>query len=165
MRRRTRAVPGTRRPPREQLASEESGTITPLVLGMTIIAITLVFGIVGATSAHLSRMRLLDAADAAALNASDEVSSASLYDTGVGSALPVSDEAVRSSAASYLARRPRPPRMRQWRVAPGTGAVDGTTAVVVLEGDAELPLVGSALKGIGGTVRITVESRARSDVG
>ena len=70
MRRRTRAVPGTRRPPREQLASEESGTITPLVLGMTIIAITLVFGIVGATSAHLSRMRLLDAADAAALNAS-----------------------------------------------------------------------------------------------
>ena len=39
---------------------------TPLVLGMTIIAITLVFGIVGATSAHLSRMRLLDAADAAA---------------------------------------------------------------------------------------------------
>jgi len=132
---------------------------------MTIIAITLVFGIVGATSAHLSRMRLLDAADAAALNASDEVSSASLYDTGVGSALPVSDEAVRSSAASYLVRRQLPPRMRQWRVAPGTGAVDGTTAVVVLEGDAELPLIGSALKGIGGTVHITVESRARSDVG
>ena len=43
--------------------------------------------------------------------------------------------------------------------------MDGTTAVVVLEGDAELPLIGSALKGIGGTVHITVESRARSDVG
>ena len=55
--------------------------------------------------------------------------------------------------------------MRQWRVAPGTGAENGTTAVVVLEGEAELPLIGSALKGIGGTVRITVESRARSDVG
>jgi hypothetical protein len=50
-------------------------------------------------------------------------------------------------------------------VAPGTGSPDGETAVVRITGDAEVPLVGGLLRALGGSVTITVESRARAPLG
>jgi len=44
----------------------------------------------------------------------------------------------------------------------GTGTPDGATAVVVLRGDAQLPITGGLLSALGRSVTITVEARARA---
>jgi hypothetical protein len=76
----------------------------------------------------------------------------------------VSDSTVRETASAYLAERPRPASLVHWGLAPGTGSPDGETAVVRLTGQADLPLVGELLDALGGSVTITVESRARSEL-
>ncbi|MDF2146345.1 pilus assembly protein TadG-related protein [Knoellia sp. p5-6-4] len=144
-------------------ASRESGQVTLLILGFTLVAAMLVVGTVAVTSVQLSRMRLLDAADGAALDAADSLD-ARAYEGGLGDAVPVSDETVRATAEAYLAERPLPVGMLDWRVAAGTGSPDGRSAVVRLVGEADLPLVGGVLRGLGGSVTLTVESTARSDL-
>jgi hypothetical protein len=141
----------------------ESGQVTVLILGFTIVAILLVVGTAAVTSAQLSRIRLLDAADGAALDAADSLDVAS-YDSGLQGHVAVSDETVQTAAERYLAERPLPVGMEGWTVGAGTGTPDGQTAVVHLVGRADLPLVGSLLDALGGSVTITVESRARADL-
>ncbi len=135
-----------------------------LILGLTMIALLLVVGTVDVTAAHLSRMRLLDAADAAALDAADALD-ARAYRVGVEDAVPLSDATVRESAGSYLASRPMPSGISAWRVESGTGSPDGRTAVVVLTCRADLPMGGAVLDLLGTSVTIHVTSRARADVG
>ncbi len=144
-------------------ASRDSGQVTLLVLGFTLVAAMLIVGTVAVTSVQLSRMRLLDAADGAALDAADSLD-ASAYKGGLGRSVPVSEETVRSTAEAYLAARPLPVGMLGWQVASGTGSPDGQRAVVRLVGEADLPLVGGVLRGLGGSVTLTVESTARSDL-
>ena len=69
----------------------------------------LVAGTVAVTSAHLSRMRLLDLADGAALSAANALDE-SAYDQGVGESVPLSNASVQQRAATYLGSRPRPAR-------------------------------------------------------
>lgn len=145
------------------MARRESGQISLLILGFTLVAAMLIVGTVAVTSAQLSRVRLLDAADGASLDAADSLDQAA-YDRGLGRAVAISDETVRVSAERYLASRPLPVGMDSWAVAAGTGTPDGETAVVRLVGQADLPLVGGVLSALGGYVTITVESRARSDL-
>ena len=142
---------------------DEDGSISLLILGLTLIAVLLVAGTVAVTSAHLSRMRLLDLADGAALSAANALDE-SAYDQGVGESVPLSNASVQQRAATYLGSRPRPARITQWWLAPGTGTPDGRTAVVVIVGEAELPMIGPALRDLGVSVTIRVESRARSDL-
>lgn len=137
--------------------------MTLLVLGFTLVAAMLIIGTVAVTSVQLSRMRLLDAADGAALDAADSLD-ATAYQRGLGTAVRVSDETVRTTAEAYLAERPLPVGMLGWQVASGTGSPDGQSAVVRLVGEADLPLVGAVLRGLGGSVTLTVESTARSDL-
>ena len=137
--------------------------MTLLVLGFTLVAAMLIIGTVAVTSVQLSRMRLLDAADGAALDAADSLD-ASAYQSGLGTAVPVSDETVRSTAEAYLAERPLPVGMLGWQVAAGTGSPDGQRAVVRLVGEADLPLIGGVLHSLGGSVTLSVESVARSDL-
>lgn len=144
-------------------AGDDSGQLSLLILGLTVIALTLIIGATAVTSVHISRMRLLDAADTAALDAVDE-DETGLYTSGVDRTVPVSDEAVRTAAADTLASRALPSGLLSWQVAPGTGAFDGDTAVVRLTGEADLPLVGGLLQGLGGSVTVTVESRAQAQV-
>jgi hypothetical protein len=141
----------------------ESGQVTLLVLGFSLVAILLVVGTVAVTSVQLSRMRLLDAADGAALDAADSLDLAA-YRRGLGEAVAVNDDTVRSTAVDYLAARPRPQSMLAWQVGPGTGSPDGQTAGVRITGRADLPLIGGVLEALGGSVNITVESRARADL-
>lgn len=142
---------------------DEAGTISIFVLGLTVIAVLLVMGAVAVTSAHLSRMRLLDTADAAALSAANALDE-SAYAEGLGQAVPLSDASVRERAAQYLAVTERPASVTAWGLAPGTGSPDGQTAVVALTGEAELPFVGGPLRRLGVSVTISVVSSARSDV-
>lgn len=135
--------------------------MTVLVLGFTVVAILLIIGTVAVTSVQLSRMRLLDAADGAALDAADAFDVAA-YQRGLGGAVGVSPATVQRSANDYLAYQPRPASILAWEVAPGTGSPDGRTAVVRLVGQVEVPFVGALLATVGRSVTITVESRARA---
>lgn len=142
---------------------DDDGQLTVLVLGLTVIAMTVIIGGLAVTSVHISRMRLLDAADAAALAATDE-GAQQIYEGGLGRSLPLTDESVRSVAVEHLAGRERPHGLESWSVAGGTGTPDGSTVVVRLTGEADLPMVGGLIRSLGGSVTVGVESRARADV-
>ncbi len=151
-----------RREPRRR-QRREGGQVSLLILGLSMIALLLVVGTIDVTAAHLSRMRLLDAADAAALDAADALD-ARAYRVGVAEAVPLSDATVRASSGAYLGSRPLPRGISSWRVDPGTGSPDGRTAVVVLTCRVDLPMGGSLLDALGSSVTIHVTSRARADV-
>ena len=142
---------------------DDRGQLSIMVLGLTVIAMTLIIGGLAVTSVQISRMKLLDAADSAALEATDE-GTERIYTSGLGETLPVTDAVVQRSAADHLASRDRPHGIESWAVAEGTGSPDGQTAVVRLQGEADLPLIGGLLESLGGSVTVTVESRARAGV-
>lgn len=142
---------------------EEQGTITVYVLGLAMVMMMLIAGTVAVTSAHLARMRLLDVADGAALSAANALDD-SAYRSGVGASVPLSDASVRQRAAAYVGGHERPTGVVAWRLGTGTGSPDGRTAVVDLTGEAELPMVGAALRELGVRITIHVTSRARSDL-
>ncbi len=141
----------------------EEGQVSLLILGLSLVALLLILGTVAVTSAHLSRMRLLDVADAAALDAADALD-ASAYSRGVGDVVPLSDATVQASAEAYLASRPLPVGISAWQVDAGTGSPDGRTAVVAMSCQADLPMVGPMLDALGASVTVHVVSRARAEV-
>ncbi|QKE85459.1 pilus assembly protein TadG-related protein [Arthrobacter sp. NEB 688] len=150
-----------RPPPRE--VRDERGTITVYFLGLVVVAVTLVAGTVAVTSAHLVRIRLLDAADGASLAAAGALDEGA-YRDGVGDSVPLSTGSVRARAAAYLDSVERPTGVTAWRLGRATGSPDGRTAVVDLSGEAELPLVGGVLRELGVSITVHVTSRARSDL-
>jgi Flp pilus assembly protein TadG len=143
----------------------EEGQIGVLALGLFVLTTLLVLGTVDVTAAQLARMRLLDTADSAALDAADSLDESSAYESGVLDRLALTDESVASAAAAHLARTPRPPGITSWSLVPDTGAEGGDTAVVTLQGTATLPMTGWVLDSLGGSVTITVTSRARAPLG
>lgn len=147
-----------------QVSDPEAGQVSVLIAGLVAIVLTLVLGVVGATSVQLARIHLLDAADAAALDAADEVDEVALYGAGLGTGVPLSGDAVQRAAGAHLAARQLPARLASWEVAPGTGTPDGRTAVVHLRGEAAVPVVSRLLRWVGGGITVHVESRARSDL-
>ena len=142
---------------------DERGQIAVLIIGLSVVAMMLIVVAVAVTSLHLSRMRLIDVADGAALAAADALDEGA-YNRGVGTAVPLSSASVTSEATAYVDRRPLPPNVRAWGLMPGTGTPDGETAVVVMRGVADVPLVGPLLDAINTPVTITVTSRARADL-
>lgn len=141
--------------------SGEQGSMTLLVTGCMAIAVLLVLGTVVATSAQLARVRLLDVADAAALDAADALD-ARAYTSGLGKAVAISGTTVWEAAEGHLAARERPEPITWWSIEPGTGTPDGETAVVVVSGEVSLPVVGPLVDAIGGSVTITVTGAARA---
>lgn len=140
----------------------EAGQISLLILGFSIIALVLIIGGVDVTAVQLARTRLLDASDGAALDASDALDSGSAYDQGLRSAVPITDVSVRKSATEYLAVESLPHGITSWVLTDGTCSPDGQTAVIRLRGTVDIPIAASVLAAFGGSVNITVESRARS---
>ena len=145
-------------------ARSDDGLISILMIGLTAIALTVIMAIVGVTSVQLSRIHLLDAADAAALDASDALAKEVVYSNGLGAGVPLTDETVIGAASQHLDARTMPTRIERWALGPGTGTPDGRTAVVVLTGTARIPVVSPVLDTFGGGVRITATSTARSDL-
>ena len=149
--------PPRRRPgPRAEI-DPESGQISILLIGMLAVALTIVFAVVGVTSVQLSRIHLLDAADAAALDASDALVEQRAYGEGIGAGLPLTDDSVLEAAGAYLAARPLPGRVSAWSLGPGTGSPDGRTAVVV--GAGAMGGLAVAHLGRGGISHIHVTNR------
>ena len=152
------------RPPHLERDQRERGQISLLILGFTVIALMLIIGAVDVTAVQLARTRMLDAADSAALDASDALDNGSAYGKGLGSAIEISNDSVRRSAAKYLVVQPRPHGISSWALVDGTGSPDGQTAVIRLRGTAEIPIAAKVVAAFGGSVEITVESRARSAI-
>ena len=142
----------------------EGGQISLLILGFTVIALMLIIGAVDVTAVQLARARLFDAADSAALDASDALENGTAYSGGLRSAVAISNDSVNQSAARYLALQPRPHGISSWTLVSGTGSPDGQTAVIRLSGTADIPIAAKVMAVFGGSVDITVESRARSEL-
>lgn len=144
--------------------SKEDGQIGVLLIGMVGICLTLIMGIVGVTSVQLSRIQLLDAADAAALDAADTVSPDTVYGEGVGTGVPLTDEEVVEAATNHLQAREAPPQVSDWALVGDSGTPDGRTAVVQLRAQVRIPVVSQALQQFGGSLSVTVRSTARSEL-
>ncbi len=144
--------------------NSDDGQISILLIGMMSVSLLLILGVIGATSMQLSRIQLLDAADAAALDAADSIAESSVYEGGVGDGLQLTSEGVVAAASENLSQRVRPGRVASWNVAGGTGTPDGRTAVVVLQGQATIPVISQALDVFGSSITITAQSSARSDL-
>ena len=68
--------------------SREQGQIGVLALGLFVLAAILVLGAIDVTAAQLARMRLLDAADSAALDAADALDERAAYEGGSSTTWP-----------------------------------------------------------------------------
>lgn len=143
----------------------DRGQISVLIIGLFGVCLLLILGGVDVTAAQIARTRLLDAADAAALDAADAIDEQAAYTAGIGLSVRVSTATVQEAAVRNISTRPKPVGISSWETASGTGSPDGRTAVVVLEGEATLPFTGGVLAALGGSVTITVEGRARADLG
>ncbi|GAA4357885.1 pilus assembly protein TadG-related protein [Angustibacter luteus] len=147
-------------------AGDDSGQLSLLILGYLVVALALVVVVVDATAVHLARTQLLDAADAAALDAADAVDEGGVYGgSGVGGGeggdqIRLTDAAVRRQVRDYLAGYPPPRRLTELTVARGTGATDGASATVVLTGDVRLPIGGWVVAGLSDGISVTVRSTA-----
>jgi hypothetical protein len=148
---------------RATVGTGEQGQLSLLILGYTLIAFCLVAVVVDATSVHLARTQLRDAADAAALDAADALG-AGVYGQTLPDAVPLTDRAVRDQAASDLRDYDPPTRLDQVELAPGTGTLDGRSATVVLTGRARIPLAASVVASFTGGVMISVTSTARAEL-
>lgn len=155
-----RGFPPPRRPP--STARRDDGQVSVLILGLFAIVSLLIVGGIDVTAAQIARVRILDASDAAALDAADSLDEPGAYGQGVGTAVALSDATVQRSAAQNLAARPLPTGVMSWGTAAGTGSSEGHTAVVVVQGVVRLPMTGGLLDALGGSVTVTVESRARA---
>ncbi len=145
-------------------SADDDGQILILLLGYVVVALSLVVVAVDITAVHLARTQLLDACDAAALDAADAEDSASIYRHGIGTAVPLSDASVQAAARSYLREVALPARLEDLRVDPETGTPDGTIAVVGLSARVRLPLLGPVVRAWAGGVTVTVRSQARADL-
>jgi Flp pilus assembly protein TadG len=133
-----------------------------LILGLFALVTLLVLGAIDVTAAQLARMRLLDAADSIALDAADALAEPDAYAHGLPDRLTITDASVRSAAAAHLSQTPLPPGLTRWWLGAPTGSPDGVTAVVTLQGTATLPMTGWVVESLGGSVTVTVTSRARA---
>ena len=142
--------------------ARDGGQVSILIFGLLGVVLLLVLGGVDVTAAQIARARLLDASDSAALEAANALDEASAYSGGIGDSVVVSNGTVERAVEDNLAARPMPYGINAWRTVQGTGTTDGRTAIVVLQGTAELPMTGGLLAALGRSVTITVESRARA---
>jgi hypothetical protein len=146
---------------KRQLAGEQ-GSVTLLVIGCTAILFLLVAVVVDASAVFLARRTLVGHADGAALAAAQQVSEAAVYASGVPGAgpVPLDGTLVRSAAAEHLAARPvdRGPIRDVHLVY--AGLVGDGDVVVVLAGQARLPLVNAVTAGRV-SVPVTAEAQAR----
>jgi len=140
----------------------DDGQISVLILGLFVIAAMLIVGGVDVTAAQLARVRLIDAADAMALDAADALDERAGDGRGLEQGVALTTTSVVTAAQAHLAARPAPDGVSAWRLLPGTGTVDGQSATVVLEGVVDLPITGGMLGALGRSVTIQVQSRARA---
>lgn len=141
----------------------EDGRILVLAAGLFALLGVLVVGGIDVTAVQLAKMRTLNAADSAALEAADSLDQEALYTAGLGAAVPLTDARVHSTAVASLARQELPANVGAWQVT-GASAADPGTARVQVQALVHPPITGGLLAFVGTDVSVTVESRARTTV-
>jgi Flp pilus assembly protein TadG len=84
------------------LSIEESGSVTPLIIGFAVVVALLVGVVVDASAAFLRRQGLDSAADAAALAATDGLQGEQVYTHGLGKHADIDPVAARRYVAEYV---------------------------------------------------------------
>ena len=143
-------------------AGRDDGQVALLILVYALIALSLVAVVVDATAVHLARTQLLDAADAAALDAADAVDEEAVYAGGLAAAVPLTSASVRDQAATYLSSYAAPSHLDDVVLGARTGSPDGASATVELRGRVRLPIGGAVMATWRGGILVTVASTART---
>lgn len=130
----------------------DSGSVTPLAIGLSVIALALIVTGVSVTDLYLAQRKLFALADSAALSAADSFAPA--YGDAPG--VRLSDEGVRRAAHDYL-ERAAPHRFDELHLEPASGSPDGRSARIVLSATVRPVLLSPFLPG-------GVEVRAHSSV-
>lgn len=138
----------------------EDGQIGLLILGLAVVVLTLVVGIVDVTAVQLARVRVYDAADAAAVDAADALAEERAYRTGVAAGLPLTDAGVHAQAARFLAATQRPEHVTAWAIEAASATGDGHAATVTLTATIEVPLADALIASALGPVTVTVAATA-----
>ncbi len=81
---------------------DERGSVTPLIIGFTVVVALLVGVVVDASSAYLTRQGLDSAADAAALAATDGLQGEQVYTKGLGDRAEIDPATARAFVAAYV---------------------------------------------------------------
>jgi hypothetical protein len=84
-------------------ASDERGSVTPLIIGFTVVIALLVAVVVDASAAYLRRQGLNSAADAAALAATDGIQGEQVYTHGLGKRADIDPQSARRYVDAYFA--------------------------------------------------------------
>lgn len=140
----------------------DDGQVALLILVYALIALSLVAVVVDATAVHLARTQLLDAADAAALDAADAVDEKAVYAGGLADAVQLTSASVRDQATTYLSSYAVPSHLDDVVLGARTGSADGGSATVELRGRVRLPIGGAVMATWRGGILVTVTSTART---
>lgn len=131
---------------------DERGSMTPLIIGFTVVVALVVAVVVDASAAYLRRQGLNSAADAAALAATDGLQGEQVYTEGLGRRAEIDPQAARRYVDAYLAGsgvRQRFPGLSH------SVRTTGDTVIVRLVARTDLPLrVGE----VGTSVRVSGEA-------
>jgi uncharacterized membrane protein len=82
---------------------DERGSVTPLIIGFTVVIVLLVAVVVDASAAFLQRQRLDSVADAAALAATDGIQGEAVYTQGLGRRAEIDPLAAEAYVTAYVA--------------------------------------------------------------
>lgn len=121
-------------------AATESGQITLLVIGFTLILAVLITVVVTASRVFLYQRALSTATDGAAIFAANQLDEAAFYAGGAGAHLPISAEGARRAVADYVTRTGLAERFDGFGYQVGT---DGRVVSVTFIARVGLPLVGA----------------------
>lgn len=133
--------------------AEERGSVLPLIIGMTALALALILAGMSATSLYFERKRLFTIADGAALVAAQSFDASRPLINGRPQ---LSDDAVKRAANDYLAHLSL--SARHGAVAGRSTTPDGKTAVVEMRARWHPPII-SVFLPVGFEVVVTAQAR------
>jgi uncharacterized membrane protein len=141
---------------------EESGQLTPLVIGFVVIALLGVTVVANASKAFLYRRSLASWADGAAIVAAQSVAEQAVYEGAVGEVMPLAEGTARSAVAEYVARHGVAERFDGFAVV--QVEVNPVTDAVTVGLAARVPLIwaNEATAAFGGGIPVTAEASAVS---
>jgi uncharacterized membrane protein len=139
---------------------DESGQLTPLVIGFVVIVLLMVTVVANASKAFLYRRSLASWADGAVIVAAQNVSEQAIYAGAAGDHLPLAESAARDAVAGYVARHDLADRFDGFAVV--QVAVGPGDDVVIVAFAARVPLIwaNETTAGFGGGIPVTAEASA-----
>ena len=141
----------------------DTGSVTPLIVGMAAIVLGLLGVLTDASSAFLAKRAFAAAADGAALYAAGAVDRTQLY-AGTTTDLPLDSRDATARAEAYLRRSGLADRYPGVTVSGVSVDSTGRLVSVAVSGTVRLPFTG-VLSGGRATDVITAHARARSRLG